>query len=83
MCGKGYKKEINENDKNNKNNMSFKNEISNNRDSRGWSFPKADFHQKIKFMVPGPGQYKIPTSFDYISNLTREKGMFDPTYRYV
>ena len=80
MCGKEHKKEI---DKTDKNNISFKSAISNNRDTRGWSFPKAVFHQKIKFIVPGPGQYKIPTSFDYISNLTREKGMFDPTYRYV
>ena len=34
-------------------------------------------------MVPVPGQYRISASFDYISNLTREKGMFDPSYRYV
>ena len=54
-----------------------------NKETRGFSFPKAIFSDKIKFIVPGPGQYRIPTSFDYISNLTREKGMFDPTYRYV
>jgi len=52
-------------------------------DSRGFSFPKAKYIKKIKFIVPGPGQYKIPTSFDYISNLTREKGSCDPKYRYV
>ena len=75
-------KEIDKKDKN-KSNKSLKTEISNNKESRGWSFPKAQFHNKIKFIVPGPGQYRIPTSFDYISNLTREKGMFDPTYRYV
>ena len=57
--------------------------MRNENDSRGFSFPKAKYIKKIKFIVPGPGHYRIPTSFDYISNLTREKGVFDPQYRYV
>ena len=38
---------------------------------------------KRKDSVPGPGSYKIPSSFDYISNMTREKGSFDPRFRYI
>ena len=36
-----------------------------------------------KFEVPGPGFYKIPTAYDYINDYTREKGAWDPTFRYV
>ena len=36
-----------------------------------------------KTIVPGPGHYKIPASFDYISNMTREKGSFNPSFRYI
>ena len=39
--------------------------------------------EKKQIIYPGPGDYKIPTSFDYISNLTRERGFFDPRFRYV
>jgi hypothetical protein len=38
---------------------------------------------KRKDSVPGPGSYKIPSSFDFISNMTRERGAFDPKYRYI
>ena len=38
---------------------------------------------KRKDSVPGPGSYKIPSSFDYISNMTRDKGIFDPRFRYI
>lgn len=51
--------------------------------TRQISFPKEKKHKKINFVVPGPGQYRIPTAFDYINNMAREKGIFDPTYRYV
>ena len=68
---------------NKKDNMPLKTETSGSKENRGFSFPKAEINNKAKFIFPGPGQYRIPTSFDYISNLTREKGMFDPTYRYV
>ena len=33
--------------------------------------------------VPGPGAYRIPSSFDYINNMTRERGAFDPRFRYI
>ena len=56
--------------------------------NKGFSFPKAENEKnttrnKNKIIYPGPGDYRIPTSFDYISNLTREKGFFDPKFRYV
>ena len=56
--------------------------------NKGFSFPKAEAgktasRNKFKIIYPGPGDYKIPTSFDYISNLTRERGFFDPQFRYV
>lgn len=48
-----------------------------------YSFPKNDFRKNRKAEVPGPGFYKIPTSFDYISDMTRSQGTFNPIYRYV
>ena len=33
--------------------------------------------------TPGPGQYRIPCSFDDINDYTREQGRFDPKFRYV
>ena len=33
--------------------------------------------------TPGPGQYRIPCSFDDINDYTREQGIFDPKFRYV
>ena len=79
----GEREKVKKLDDNNNDIKPLKTETSRNRESKGFSFPKEEFHEKIKFIFPGPGQYRIPTSFDYISNLTREKGMFDPTYRYV
>ena len=59
----------------------IKSDIVNNK---GFSFPKEKKNKnKNKIIYPGPGDYKIPTSFDYISNVTREKGFFDPIFRYV
>ena len=83
-------KEIEEN-KNSKNKnkkplmINIPSDIVNNK---GFTFPKAESSKKVtrnkkKIIYPGPGDYKIPTSFDYISNLTRERGFFDPRYRYV
>lgn len=46
-------------------------------------FSHAKKHVEKVFAVPGPGQYKIPTAFDYINNITREQGIFDPTFKYV
>ena len=47
------------------------------------TFPKDDKNKKKKFDLPGPGFYKIPTAFDYINDYTREKGSWNPTFRYV
>ena len=47
------------------------------------SFPKSTKNKNKGKGFPGPGYYRIPTAFDYISNLTREKGLFDPTFKYV
>ena len=69
--------------KSKKDNRPVKTEVMNSKETKGFTFPKAVFKNKIKFLVPGPGQYRIPASFDYISDLTREKGMFDPTFRYI
>ena len=33
--------------------------------------------------TPGPGQYRIPCSFDDINDYTREQGNFDAKFRYV
>lgn len=81
MVGRGTEKKSKKDNKKEK--IPIKTEVSTKNEARGFSFPKAQYLSKIKFIVPGPGHYRIPTSFDYISNLTREKGMFDPTYRYV
>ena len=51
--------------------------------SRKYSFPKDTYFRKKKLEVPGPGFYKIPTAFDYISDMTRSQGTFNPIYRYV
>ena len=40
-----------------------------------------DAHKK--FEVPGPGFYKIPTSFDRVNDMARSSGSFDPNFRYV
>ena len=80
MRAKETEKEI---DKNIKDNKQAKFEVYSEKENKGFTFPKAKYIKKIKFIVPGPGAYRIPTSFDYISNMTREKGMFDPTFRYI
>ena len=48
-----------------------------------YSFPKNKFVAHKKFEVPGPGFYKIPTSFDNVNDLTRHSGAFDPNFKYV
>ena len=37
----------------------------------------------IKNDVPGPGQYRIPCSFDDVNNYTREKGNFDKNFQFI
>ena len=59
--------------------------------NKGFTFPKEEKwdiitgikNKKNKNIFPGPGDYKIPTSFDYINSITRVKGIFDPKYKYV
>ena len=46
-------------------------------------FTKEKKFRVKKDIIPGPGQYKIPTSFDYISDYTRSKGAFDPSFKSV
>lgn len=48
-----------------------------------YSFPKDTPGNRKNVAYPGPGFYKIPTSFDYISNMSRSNGSFDPKFRYV
>lgn len=38
---------------------------------------------KRKDSFPGPGSYRIPSSFDYINNMARDRGSFDPRFRYI
>ena len=47
------------------------------------AFPKNQKEGRKNLNVPGPGAYRIPTAFDYISDLNREKGNWNPTFRYV
>jgi len=51
--------------------------------SKSVHFTKDKKFKDKKFVTPGPGQYKIPTAFDYINDYTRSKGVFDPTFKYV
>ena len=46
-------------------------------------FTKDKKYKEIKFFVPGPGQYRIPTAFDYIADYERQKGSFNPLFKYV
>ena len=47
------------------------------------NFTKDKRYKTKKYFVPGPGQYKIPTAFDYIADYERQKGSFNPIFRYV
>lgn len=47
------------------------------------SFTKDERNKKNMDKVPGPGFYKIPTSFDNINDMTRSCGGFDPAFQYV
>ncbi len=48
-----------------------------------FTFSKSKKLDNRKDSFPGPGSYKIPTSFNYISNMTREKGAYNPTFKYI
>ena len=68
--------------------LNIPNVIINNK---GFTFPKEEKwdiitgikNKKNNNIFPGPGDYKMPTSFDYINSITRVKGIFDPKYKYV
>ena len=46
-------------------------------------FTKDKKYKDNRFNVPGPGHYRIPTAFDYIADYTRQKGSFNPAFKYV
>ena len=46
-------------------------------------FTKDKRYKSSSFVTPGPGHYRIPTAFDYISDYTRQKGQFNPIFKYV
>ena len=47
------------------------------------TFSKNERAPKKKGNFPGPGHYKIPTSFDYINDMARNGGAFNPVFKYV
>ena len=47
------------------------------------NFTKDKRYKEQKFVTPGPGQYRIPTAFDYIADYTRQGGNFNPAFKYV
>ena len=57
--------------------------VKDNLFSKSVNFTRDKKFRDKKFITPGPGQYKIPTAFDYINDYTRSKGTFDPTFKYV
>ena len=48
-----------------------------------YTFPKDTLGKGKNLDVPGPGFYKSPTAFDYINDMARNNGSFDPNFRYV
>ena len=48
-----------------------------------FTISKSEKKEKRKSSIPGPGAYRIPSSFDYINNMTRDRGAFDPRFRYI
>lgn len=51
--------------------------------TRPISFPRDKKEKGNKNNFPGPGSYKIPCRFNDINNITREKGIWNPTFKYV
>ena len=58
-------------------------DVKDNLFTKGTYFSKDKRSKEKKIITPGPGQYKIPTAFDYINEYTRSKGIFDPSFKYV
>ena len=51
--------------------------------SQGITFPKMNYDDAKRKVTPGPGSYKIPCRFNDINNITRERGFWNPTFKYV
>ena len=51
--------------------------------TKGYAFSKNKKIRKVENITPGPCYYKIPTAFDYISEHTRQHGIFDKTFQYL
>ena len=47
------------------------------------NFTRDKRYKDQKFITPGPGQYRIPTAFDYLADYTRQSGNFNPVFKYV
>lgn len=47
------------------------------------SFAKSKRIDAKIFDYPGPGQYKIPTAFDYVNGISRQGSTFELKYKYV
>ena len=47
------------------------------------NFTRDKRYKEEKYITPGPGQYKIPTAFDYLAEYTRQGGNFNPNFKYV
>jgi hypothetical protein len=48
-----------------------------------FTFSKSKKLPQRKDSFPGPGSYKIPSSFNFINNMTREKGAYNPRFKYI
>ena len=48
-----------------------------------FTFSRSKRGLQRKDSFPGPGSYKIPSSFNYINNMTREKGAFNPRFKFI
>ena len=48
-----------------------------------FTFCKSKKESKRKDSFPGPGSYKIPSSFNFINNMTREGGAYNPKFKYI
>jgi hypothetical protein len=57
--------------------------ISDSKFNHVGNFTKDKRYKDNKFIVPGPGQYRIPTAFDYIADYVRQSGNFNPAFKYV
>lgn len=47
------------------------------------TFPKGKKSNELVKVPGGPGMYRIPCRFNDINNMTREKGVWDPTFKWV